>query len=736
MKCETCHKDVTDDASYCPYCGSRLHGAAQPAPFEYSAFISYRHLPRDHEVAKRVQQAIETYRMPKGAFPHADDGRLRKCFRDEDELAASHSLPERILDALSKSSSLVVVCTPHTKDSAWVEREVVAFRQMHGPERVFAVLADGTSAESIPDYLRTSAHVSGGGQAVSSPLAADMRQEAAGKAREEELRLIAAIAGCGFDDLRQRDRARKRRRMALAAAGAIAIVAVVATALAFASLSQRDAIAAESRSLAAESQQLLERGDRYGAIEKALQALPASESSNDRPLLPEARAALEDALKEHSDRDSLWLPSYEIESGAPLGLVDGTLSQEDGVEENAASALAVSDSGGFFALSDSNGKVGTYDLLAGRKLADFPMPENATPLPSGLFMRTMEATEHHLIVSNGGVDNGVLAMFEAETGRLIRSLDGVGVPSLSSYVSSDGSDVISVCTTLSENEYLVTIANLGEDLALSERFGSEAALESASPRFNASGLQPGTNFAAFGGQLFYSDLGSKENRGVALAYPAVASLECIGGLAVVTSVEPAVDEFATRSYAIQAFDENLTLKWSHEGDFSSEMTVANGIQSLIPGEPEIRRLVGSDSDALVSVGREVMILDAHTGEVLNQAAFESTVLDAVAFVNAEDGTRRVDVSCCNGALNSRDFSEGSRDPNGDSSRYVLPFPLRWAHISYRDAYSVLLAIPADATNRIVSFRSDWLIGANDNADITLDELIARAHEVLAEGGRG
>ena len=32
--------------------------------YTYSAFISYRHLPKDIAAAKVVQQALETYRIP------------------------------------------------------------------------------------------------------------------------------------------------------------------------------------------------------------------------------------------------------------------------------------------------------------------------------------------------------------------------------------------------------------------------------------------------------------------------------------------------------------------------------------------------------------------------------------------------------------------------------------------------------------------------------------------------
>ena len=182
--------------------------------FKYAAFISYRHLPLDAEVAKQVQHAIETYRVPRGTqSPAGFKGgqALGNCFRDEDELSAAHSLPQHITEALEQSSALVVVCSPETAKSAWVLREIETFIEMHGRDRVFVVLAEGSPSECIPEILRhqTVVDIDGKERVIpSEPLAADFRKEAASKRADETLRLLASIIGCGYDDLRQRQRAR------------------------------------------------------------------------------------------------------------------------------------------------------------------------------------------------------------------------------------------------------------------------------------------------------------------------------------------------------------------------------------------------------------------------------------------------------------------------------------------------------------------------------------------------
>ena len=65
MECLTCHNALPDDAAFCPRCGARCADASEAADFRYAAFISYRHIPRDAQVAKQVQRAIETFRLPR-----------------------------------------------------------------------------------------------------------------------------------------------------------------------------------------------------------------------------------------------------------------------------------------------------------------------------------------------------------------------------------------------------------------------------------------------------------------------------------------------------------------------------------------------------------------------------------------------------------------------------------------------------------------------------------------------
>lgn len=308
------------------------NAATHTSPPGYAAFISYRHLPRDAEVACEVQRAIEEYRLPRHVVQTRQAFRspkLGKCFRDEDELAASHSLPDSIQEALAASRTLIVICSPETRESSWVRREIEMFEQLHGRERIICVLAAGSPEESILPILKTRLIPDASGvlrEMPAEPLAADLRPEAKAKRKAELLRIIAAVAGCSYDDLRQRERARKRKRIALASvAAALTIAAVGVFAFQFHQTSEA-ALIAESKSLAAQALDQYAQGETAQAIETALQALPSSESDTSRPLVPEAQAALEKILALNPDPEQPWTPFYLFETDGEI--VDVTYSQE------------------------------------------------------------------------------------------------------------------------------------------------------------------------------------------------------------------------------------------------------------------------------------------------------------------------------------------------------------------------------------------------------------------------
>ena len=69
--------------------------------------------------------------------------KLGLVFRDQDELPIANNLTENIRIALDHSEFLIVVCTPDTPHSEWVNREIAYFLEHHSRDNVLAVLAAG-----------------------------------------------------------------------------------------------------------------------------------------------------------------------------------------------------------------------------------------------------------------------------------------------------------------------------------------------------------------------------------------------------------------------------------------------------------------------------------------------------------------------------------------------------------------------------------------------------------------
>lgn len=278
---------------------------------KYSAFISYKHGDLDTFVAENLHKAIETFKVPRNIQKKTGRKKIERVFRDKDELPISSNLAENISDALQHSEYLIVVCSPRTPESYWVQKEIETFIGMHDREHVLAILIEGEPEEAFPEQLRYAEQVRNNQDGTLQveripvePLAADLRsaskKELKKKLNTEILRIMAPLLGCGYDDLRQRHRERKMRRMIgiCAAASVLFLAFGLYSAYNTMQINRQYRVKQEnqSRYLAETSQRLLGEGDRELAVKIALEALPEYEGSDDRPYVPEAEYALSDAL--------------------------------------------------------------------------------------------------------------------------------------------------------------------------------------------------------------------------------------------------------------------------------------------------------------------------------------------------------------------------------------------------------------------------------------------------------
>ena len=184
---------------------------AEPAAFKYRAFISYSHA--DTAQAKRLHRALESFRIDKdlagretatGAIPKA----LRPIFRDRDEFTAGHVLSDQTQAALDASQALIVICSPASAKSRYVNEEIRLFKSRHAERPVIPLIVAGKPGDSelecFPPALKFK--LDADGQITDESvelLAADVREEGDGKSLALA-KIIAGLLGVSSDDIYRR----------------------------------------------------------------------------------------------------------------------------------------------------------------------------------------------------------------------------------------------------------------------------------------------------------------------------------------------------------------------------------------------------------------------------------------------------------------------------------------------------------------------------------------------------
>src|SRR5262249_47986059 len=97
----------------------------------YRAFLSYSH--RDREWGDWLHRRLESWPVPKDLVgqrraPGPVPSKLRPIFRDRLDMEAGQSLREQVVAALGASEALIVLCSPHSAHSAYVNEEIRQFK--------------------------------------------------------------------------------------------------------------------------------------------------------------------------------------------------------------------------------------------------------------------------------------------------------------------------------------------------------------------------------------------------------------------------------------------------------------------------------------------------------------------------------------------------------------------------------------------------------------------------------
>lgn len=198
---------------------------------QYDLFFSYRHKPLDTEITEGCFRFAESFRMPKNLQKQGFHG-VRRAFRDKEELAVSRILTETIDDALRSADFLVIICTTQTPQSEWVDREIEIFTEEGKAEHIFPLLVDGTPETSFVPALKKIPDIMNRLLDVRCP--GSDSKEILQKARNELMRVIAAVAGVSEEQLRREVRLEANRNTlvrSLAGTGFLAGVTAVSVLL-------------------------------------------------------------------------------------------------------------------------------------------------------------------------------------------------------------------------------------------------------------------------------------------------------------------------------------------------------------------------------------------------------------------------------------------------------------------------------------------------------------------------
>lgn len=644
--CKWCQSAIDSEAVFCPHCDGLVENAVENEDYEYEAFISYRHIPRDTEIARQIQRHIEGFRIPRELQTAERGRRLGRLFRDEDELPTSSSLSTQIRSAIKRSRFLVVVCSPEMRESLWVAQEVELFASFHGRDRILVALSDKEPSDSLPELLLQRKVVADDGTISvepSEPLAADFRVKE--KYKVESQRIVAAILGCGYDDLRQR---LKMRRMRIGSAFALAIGAIMMAFGSFAVYQQvqidqnyRSTQINESRLLTEKADGLLDRGDRYGAVEAALAALPKSSTSNDRPFIPSAQVALEAAVGVHPE----------------LAKWTGCYLEEDVYDRRSCYA---SDQG-VMAVVTEYGDIEVRELPAGNLVLRMNLNDALGVDVSGTDEIAMAFADGCVVLARSNelfcldYSSGNL-LWRAKAPCYVRS-DNMAVSPDGKLVAFSGDDVfgreiVCVMHTSDGSEYRsfsLECPDYIHDLSLC---------------FSPAGERLAIGF---GNSVYQVGLESKTLAQKELHYGRARKVEYVGEYLTVVAEDPDGIGFAnTHKYSLEVYDKDLQYLWKRTDSLTPMFSADHKMYGVWIGacgtwcyDQAGGTQSAEDAEQLVVVsGKDLLLLDSKTGKEVFRETFR-VPLCSCAVVSGNSGGHIILATMYDGGVALRIPQKGS-----------------------------------------------------------------------------
>ena len=117
--------------------------------FTYYAFISYSH--KDQKIAKKLQKWLEHYRLPSNVLKSNSDfpKKLSPIFIDESDLGGG-TLKTSLQETLESSNYLILICSPNSAKSEYVNDEVDYFIKLGRVDHIIPLIIDGIPNSDDP----------------------------------------------------------------------------------------------------------------------------------------------------------------------------------------------------------------------------------------------------------------------------------------------------------------------------------------------------------------------------------------------------------------------------------------------------------------------------------------------------------------------------------------------------------------------------------------------------------
>ena len=570
----------------------------------YNAFISYRHAELDMEIAKWIHGGLESFRIPSAIQKKCGKKNIKRVFRDQEELPIGSDLDDNISKALQESEYLIVICSPRTRESYWVCKEIETFIQMHDRQHVLAVLIEGEPNESFPEMLLKDEN----GEPV-EPLAADVRgadrRERRTKFKTEIIRLAAPLIGCTFDDLKQRHRERKIKQMCTIVSSIFLFLAVLGAGFAVYNAQMaakidknyKKAIENQYKYMADNALSLYEEGYRKDAVLVAYEAL--SDADGDMPYVPQAEYVLSEAL-------------YTYDSG-------NTLEKDDMLEHAKPVDVIKYDADGCHLLSvDRDNRVYVWDVQNNNSLA-CTAREQDPATGEGERILDFNHVGDELVVCTPVEIVGFSLSGQKNWFNEIDKCDCAALSVKDSIVVTTSADKINVFDIASHKvtkTYTPSVEGATYSSYLSYSDDCGLILTSLS---SSDGK----------GYVEVIDANKGEVHTITLKGDMLSTLNCSadGSLCTVSYSMDAVLDDISKPYPveIQMFDvTNGDVKWSYSTE-NAESTVGTSAGTIVKSRSYTDSLGEEHKDTMVSMNNRIICFDSETGAVVSEYAMSGAV---------------------------------------------------------------------------------------------------------------